>query len=61
MTYVIFLGNECDVEMESSEDADYADEWVRSFPALPLLSPHTPDHEDKLTVHQIISKRFALL
>lgn len=41
--------------MESS-DPDYADEWVRSFPVLPL-SPQTPDHEDKLTVHQIIAKK----
>lgn len=53
-------GNDCDME-ESCEDLDYdgGSEWGRQIPPLPLINtyPQTPDHEDKVTVQQIIAKK----
>lgn len=49
-------GNECDVNMESS-DADYESDWPSTIPNLSSLSPYTPDPDDRMTVQEMIALR----
>lgn len=50
--------------LQGNEGDDYADDsdWSQAFPALPLISPHTPESpSEKVTVHQVIAHRFPEL
>ncbi|RZC41803.1 sprint, partial [Asbolus verrucosus] len=52
-----FRTSECDVTMESS-DPDYDSDWPMIPNLIPSLHPYTPDPEDRITVQDMISKRF---
>ncbi|XP_017783155.1 PREDICTED: protein sprint [Nicrophorus vespilloides] len=51
-----FLGNECDLNMDSS---DYDSDWAATIPNVPITGPFSPgDCDNRLTsIHEMISKR----
>ncbi|XP_063927550.1 protein sprint isoform X4 [Zophobas morio] len=52
-----FRGNDFDVAMESS-DQDYDSDWPLIPTLMSSLHPYTPDPDDRITVQDMISKRF---
>lgn len=52
-----FMTNDCDVNMESS-DQDYDSDWPTIPNFISSLDSYTPDPDDRTTLQDLISKRF---